>query len=181
MSPQTSKFAWSNRIHSVGQVPVRLSLRALFTTKHTDCQPNSGQSISSQWESSATEVSGCLVVSSWRNNSPKFDFGLKAHHGCCPTWNRLSSHSQHLFWLSLWMVFSDLCTFIVVLKLIPILQYAGSVHDISDTIRYFRKTQTHSCRFHTKFITCILHQIMRRTDYYNISGVYILSTKLINY
>ena len=28
----------------------------------------------------------------------QFDFGAKAHHGChcCPTWNHLSSHSQHL-------------------------------------------------------------------------------------
>ena len=42
MSPRTSKFAWSNWIHSVGLVPVRLSLRALFTTKHTANQPNSG-------------------------------------------------------------------------------------------------------------------------------------------
>ena len=54
--------------------------------------------------------------------------------------------------------------------------YMQSVMSVifSDTIRYFgKKSNTHSCNFHTEFInTCILHQIMRRTE-----GKYLGSTR----
>ena len=108
---------------------------------------------------------------SWRNNSSNFDFGANAQDGCrcCPTCSCLSSHSQCLFWLRsiLWMVFSDLfCTF-VVLKLEPILLYAGSdVREILTPLDISERNK-HSYFFHTQFInTCILHHILRRTDYF---------------
>ena len=47
MSPQTSKFARTNRIHFCGQACIRLDSKPVLDTKLTAIQPNQGQSISS--------------------------------------------------------------------------------------------------------------------------------------